>query len=211
VTLSGFRTPATLAGLAVGLTGLVIDYWQIVPAMSAEGGAIGAFITFWSYFTHLTNLMIVLIYLANLTGARWLGWAGHPRTEALMAGYIALVMAFYHFLLAPYFTFEGWLLVATILLHYVAPTLYLVWWLLFARHGGLRFADIPLMLAPGLIYVGVILARGALTGIYPYDILDAAKNGYGGVAIGVAIIAAAVALFSVVVVLADRWMAARQR
>ncbi len=209
--LAGLRIPAALAGLAVGIAGLVIDFWQIVPATSAESGLLDALIGFWSYFTHLTNLMIVLIYLANLTGARWLGWARHPRTEALMAGYIALVMVFYHFLLAPYFSFEGWLLVATILLHYVAPTLYLLWWLLFARHGGLRFADIPLMLAPGLVYVAIILARGALTGIYPYDILDAAKNGYGGVAIGVGIIAAAVALFSALAVLADRWLAAHQR
>lgn len=209
--LPGLRIPATLAGLAVGIAGLVIDFWQFMPGMSAESGTIGALIAFWSYFTHLTNLMIVLIYLANLTGARRLGWARHPRTEALMAGYIALVMVFYHFLLAPYFTFEGWLLVATILLHYVAPTLYLLWWLLFARHGGLRFADIPLMLAPGLIYVALILARGALTGIYPYDILDAAKNGYDGVAIGVGIISAAVAAFSALAVLIDRWLAARQR
>ena len=211
MTLDRLRTPATLLGLIIGLAGLIIDFWQFMPGMTAESGSIGAFIGFWSYFTHLTNLMIVLIYLANLMGARWLGWARHPRTEALMAGYIALVMVFYHFLLAPYFTFEGWLLVATILLHYVAPTLYLIWWLVFARHGGLRFADIPSMLAPGLIYVAVILARGALTGIYPYDILDVAKNGYGGVAIGVAIIAAAVALFSVLAVLVDRWLAARQR
>jgi hypothetical protein len=211
VTLDRLRTLATLLGLVIGLAGLGIDFWQIVPATSAKSGAVVALIGFWSYFTHLTNLMIVLIYLANLTGARWLGWARHKRTEALMAGYIALVMVFYHFLLAPYFTFEGWLLVATILLHYVAPTFYLVWWLLFARHGGLRFADIPLMLAPGLIYVAIILARGALTGIYPYDILDAAKNGYGGVAVGVGIIAAAVAAFSALAVLVDRWLAARQR
>ncbi len=208
--LGRLRIPATLIGLVIGIAGLIIDYWQFMPGMTAESGAVGAFIGFWSYFTHLTNLMIVLIYLANLTGAGWLGWARAPRTEALMAGYIALVMVFYHFLLAPYFTFEGWLLVATILLHYVAPTLYLIWWLLFARHGGLRFTDVPLMLAPGLIYVAVILARGALTGIYPYDILDAGKNGYGGVAIGVGIIAAAVALFSALAVLVDRWIAARQ-
>lgn len=211
MTLDRLRTPATLLGLVIGLAGLGIDFWQIVPATSAKSGAVVALIGFWSYFTHLTNLMIVLIYLAKLTGARWLGWARHKRTEALMAGYIALVMVFYHFLLAPYFTFEGWLLVATILLHYVAPTFYLVWWLLFARHGGLRFADIPLMLAPGLVYVAIILARGALTGIYPYDILDAAKNGYGGVAVGVGIIAAAVAAFSALAVLVDRWLAARQR
>lgn len=211
MSLAALRLPVTLAGLAVGLAGLVIDFVLFMPGMTAQSGPVGAFVDFWSYFTHLTNLMLVLIYVAALSGTRWLGWASHPRTRALMAGYIALVMVFYHFMLAPYFTFEGGLLVATILLHYVAPIIYLVWWLAFAPHGRLRFADIPLMLAPGLVYVGLILARGAMTGIYPYDILDAGKNGYGGVAAGVGIILAAVALFSAGAVLLDRWIAARER
>lgn len=209
--LAPFRLPVTVLGLAAGLLGLAIDFVLFMPGMAATSGVAGAFIDFWSYFTHLTNLVLVLIYAAALSGARWLGWAGHPRTQALMAGYIALVMVFYHFMLAPYFTFEGGLLVATILLHYVAPIIYLVWWLAFARHGSLRFADVPLLLVPGLAYVAIILARGAITGTYPYDILDVSKNGYAGAAIGVGVIAAAVALFSAGAVLVDRRIGARHR
>ena len=42
-----------------------------------------------------------------------------------MAGMIALVMVFFHFMLAPYYTFTGGLLVANYLLHYVAPIIFL--------------------------------------------------------------------------------------
>ena len=121
-----------------------------------------------------------------------------------MAGYILLVMLYYHFMLAPLFHFEGPLLIATVLLHYVAPLFYLAWWAVFVPHGGLRFSAIPAMLVPGLLYVGWALARGAVTGDYPYDILDAAKNGYPTVAMGVLALLAAVTAFCAFVVSADR-------
>lgn len=170
MTLAPFRTLATEAGLVVGLAGLGIDFWQAMSAMTAASSTIDALAGFWSDFTFLANLMVVLIYLDNLTGAGWLGWTRHPRTEALMAGCMALVMVFYQILPAPRFTCEGWLPVATILLHYVAPGLYLVWWLLFARHGGRHLVDTLLLPAPGLGDVAAIVARGPLTGIFPCEI-----------------------------------------
>jgi len=163
-----------------------------------------ALVSFWTYFTHLTNLGLVLVYLASLSGWRGLAWFRKPQTLALMAGYISLVMVYYHFMLAPLYKFEGGLLVATFLLHYVAPLCYLGWWASFADHGMLRFADVPGMLVPGLVYLGWALLRGAVTGEYPYDILDAARNGYPGVAIGVGILLVAVAGFCALIVLADR-------
>lgn len=205
------RVIATLLGILVGLAGLSIDFTIIVPAVMtvSETNPVArslpdALINFWTYFTHLANLGLVLVYLASLTAWRWLFWFDKPHTQALMAGYILLVMLYYHFMLAPYYQFEGPLLIATILLHYVAPIYYLAWWALFAPHGSLRFADIPPMLVPGLIYVAWALGRGAVTGRYPYDILDAGKNGYPQVAIGVGVLMAAVALFCSLMVVADR-------
>lgn len=210
------RIPATLLGLVIGLIGLGIDYWFIMPSTTSVTAAnpvargwLDAFIWFWTYFTHLTNLGLVLVYLASLVGVLPLGWFRRPRTQALMAAYITLVMVFYHFMLAPYYTFAGGLLVATILLHYVAPLFYLGWWTVFAPHGGLRLGDIPLMMVPGFAYLAWVLVRGAVVNEYPYDILDAGRNGYGGVALGVAIIVAAVGVFSVLMVLADRWLGRR--
>ncbi len=54
------------------------------------------------------------------------------------------------------------------------------------------------------------LLRGAGINEYPYDILDASKAGYGGVAIGVAALLVAVAIFAVVFVAIDGWLGRRQ-
>jgi hypothetical protein len=207
---------AALAML-VGIVGLLIDGWMIFPSVMTVSALNpvarslpDALIYFWTYFTHLTNLGLVLVYLAELTGWRWLGWFRRPNTQALMAGFITLVMAFYHFMLAPYYQMEGGLLVATILLHYVAPIAYLAWWAVFARHGSLRFRDIPLMWVPGLIYVAWVLIRGLWAREYPYDILNPDKFGYGGVAIGVGVIFVAVTVFCCVLVFFDRLLGRKQ-
>jgi hypothetical protein len=201
---------AALAML-VGIVGLVIDGWMIFPSLmtvSAQNPVArslpDALINFWTYFTHLTNLGLVLVYLSELTGWRWLGWFRQPVTQALMAGFITLVMVFYHFMLAPYYQMEGALAVATFMLHYVTPIAYLVWWAVFAGHGTLKFRDIPLMWVPGLVYVGWVLVRGLWAREYPYDILNPDKFGYGGVAVGVGVIFLAVTVFCCVLVFFDR-------
>ena len=203
------------AGILVGCIGLALDFWVILPSSMTAGAGnpvarslAGTLVYFWTFFTHLTNLWLVLTYAAVL-GAGWLAWFRRPVAMASAAAFITLVMLYYHFMLAPTLRMEGALLVATVLLHYVAPLLYLGWWALFAPHGTLRLGQIPLMLLPGIGYVAWVLLRGAVVHEYPYDILDAGKFGYGGVAIGVAILLVAVVIFALVLVAADRLLARR--
>ena len=204
------RNIASFIGIAIGLMGLGIDFWIIMgsPPVDIDGNAVersmlGQFVYFWAFFTHLTNLGLVLFYLAELTGWRWLSALREPRWRASMAGMIVLVMVFFHFMLAPYYTFTGGLLVSNYLLHYVAPIIFLLWWFLLIPHGSLRYSDLPWMLVPGLIYVVFVLTRGALVNDYPYAILNVSKAGYGGVAVGVLIILAAVAVFCTLLVFID--------
>lgn len=119
-------------------------------------------------------------------------------------------MLYYHFMLAPTLDMRGALAVATWLLHYVAPVIYLAWWALGLPHGRLGWNRIPLILLPGIAYVAWVLLRGALVHEYPYDILDAGKNGYGGVAIGVLVLLVAVAVFAAILVGADKLIARRR-
>ncbi len=210
------RTLLALAGVSAGVVGLAIDGWEIFPSVmtiSATNEVArsfpDAFIYFWTYFTHLTNLWLLLTYASVLTGWSWLGWFRRPVIMASAAAFITLVMLYYHFMLAPTLKLEGALGVATWLLHYIAPILYLLWWALFAPHGVLRFKQIGLMLLPGIGYVAWVLLRGAIVHEYPYDILDAGKFGYGGVAIGVAVLLVAVSIFSVIIVWGDRLLAQR--
>lgn len=210
------RTLLALVGLSAGVLGLAIDGWEIFPSVMVQSATNpvarslpDAFLYFWTFFTHLTNLWLVLTYVAVLSGWKLLGWFNRPVVMASAAAFITLVMLYYHFMLAPSLDMQGALAVATWLLHYVAPIIYLVWWTLFAPHGVLHFRQIGLMLLPGIGYVAWVLLRGAVVGEYPYDILDAGKFGYGAVAIGVAVLLVAVSVFSVILVLADKQLALR--
>lgn len=205
------------AGIAVGVAGLVIDASLIFPSMSVVSATnpvarsfFDTFFYFWSYFTHLTNLWLVVCYLSYVTEWRWIGWFRRPTMLASAAAFITLVMLFYHFMLAPYLRLEGGLMIASYLLHYVAPAMYLAWWAFGAPHGTLSWGRIPLMLAPGVLYIAWVLLRGAVVHEYPYDILDADKNGYLGVAIGVLVLLVAVAIFAAILVGVDRLMARRK-
>ncbi|MBU1306293.1 MAG: Pr6Pr family membrane protein [Alphaproteobacteria bacterium] len=205
------------AALLVGVIGLVIDGWVIFPSMMSvsPGNPVArslpdVTVYYWTYFTHLTNLGLVLVYMSELTGWSWLGWFRRPQTQTLMAGFITLVMLFYHFMLSPYLQMEGALLLATVLLHYVTPIAYLVWWAAFMPHGSLQWRDLPWMLVPGIVYVAWVLLRGLWAHEYPYDILNPEKLGYGGVAIGVGIIFLAVSMFCVVLIWLDGALARRR-
>lgn len=205
------------AGLAIGVAGLVIDASLIFPSMSVVSATNpvarsfpDTFVYFWTYFTHLTNLWLVVCYLAYITEWRWLSLFRRSTMQASAAAFITLVMLFYHFMLAPYLEMQGALEVATYMLHYVAPVMYLAWWAFGAPHGRLTWGSVPLILLPGVIYVAWVLLRGAVVNEYPYDILDAGKNGYGGVAIGVLILLVAVAIFAALLVGTDKLIARRR-
>jgi hypothetical protein len=215
--VTALRRVFALVAIAVGLVGLGINFqlimsgmWSVTETGAPPRGPAGTFVYFWSFFTHLTNLWLLLCYVSELTGWKWLGWLRHPVGRASMAGSITLVMVFYHFMLAPNYHFEGGLLVSNILMHYLAPLLYLVWWAALSGHGALRLRDVPTMLLPGILYLVYSLVRGAIVSEYPYDIIDVTKVGYGGVAIGAGILIVLVAIFCVVLVGLDRLLG-RQR
>lgn len=205
------------AGLFAGIIGLSIDAWEIFPSVMVVSASNpvarsfpDAFVYFWTYFTHLTNLGLIVVYVAELSGWSWMGWARAASARVIAAGYIALVGLYYHFMLAPTLHMEGGLAIATWLLHYVTPVIYLLWWAVGVPHGTLRFRQVPLLLLPGLAYVGLVLLRGAVLGEYPYDILDAGEFGYLQVGIGTGVLVLAVAVFCVLLVLADKWLGNRR-
>jgi hypothetical protein len=152
----------------------------------------------------------VLVYLSEIVPGPWLGWFRKPSTRAMMAAVIILVMLYYHFMLAPFLDLTGVIVYTNILLHYVTPILYLLWWGLFSAHGSLRFTQIPLLLVPPLIYLAYLLVRGAIVTEYPYAIVDVSKFGYGQVAINALALTVAVAIFAALVVAADKLIARRK-
>ncbi len=175
-----------LAGLVIGLAALILQFSLTIPLrMSRGGGLLDALVFYFTFFTILTNLMLVLVYLSEVLGWRWLAWWRSPVTRGMMAGAIGLVMGFYHFVLAATWAPEGLFLLADVLLHYVTPALYILWWLLLQPKGSLRFGHIGWMLLPPVIWLAWTMLRGAIVNEYPYPILEAHLLGYPQVALNI--------------------------
>jgi hypothetical protein len=204
-------------GVAVGLAGLLLDFWVIVGGLttvSPENPVAMSLpyvvIYYVTFLTHLANLGVVLVYCSSLSEWRGLGWFRRERTRAMLAGLIALVGLFYHFLLAPTLRLAGPIVYANFLLHYVAPVLYLVWWGAFCRHGGVRFRHIPPMLLAPLIYFLWTMLRGAVVHDYPYGIIDVDKLGYPIVMLNAAVVFIELTVLLLAVVGADILLARRK-
>lgn len=196
---------ATIAGLLLGAAALVLQFALTIPARLGAGDMIfGAVIYYFTFFTILTNLALVLIYASELWPQTGLSWFRRPVTRGMLAAAIVLVALFYHFVLAATWQPVGLWAVADGLLHYVTPVFYLLWWVLFMRHGVLKWSDVPSMLVPPIIYLIYAMIRGALVGEYPYPVLEANRLGYGAVAINVFMVLIGLTVLCLIVVAADR-------
>lgn len=201
----------TYLGFLVGAFGLLLQFTISIPAYLAAGRWLpDALVTFFSFYTILTNIALVLVYLSQLTTMGWLRIFRNRVTRAMMVAVMALVSGFYHLLLADLWDPQGLFRVADVTLHYVTPALYLVWWLLTQRHGGLGYNDIPAMLLPTIVYFLWVLVRGAVVVEYPYPILAANELGYGTVVVNALFVTAFLAVALMVVVAVDRLLARRE-
>ena len=214
------RLPFALVAIVIGLIGLALDFYVIAGVMGPpeNRSLLNFLVYYWSFLTNLSNTALILIYVADLSGARGTGWFRDPVTKGGMAGIMMLVMFFYHFMLAPYLPdLPQAIEISNILLHYVTPVLYLIWWAAFSSHGTLRYRHLPPMLLPGLAYVAYIELRGPLAGEYPYTILDPRAvdpaDLLGGpltVAVSVVVLVVLVSIFDLLLVFIDGVIARRR-
>jgi len=206
------RRALTWLGLLLGAAGLCLQFAISMPALLAAGRDLpGALGHFFSYYTILNNIAVVLVYLSALLSAGWLALFRMPLMRAIVAANIALVGLYVFFVLRFLQTLEGAFLVADTMLHYIAPLLYVVWWAVTQVHGRLRWVDLPLMLAPTLVYFIYAMARGAWVQEYPYPILNAVELGYGQVAINAVYMTLFLAVLSLLVIAADKFLARTSR
>ncbi|HTM79411.1 MAG TPA: Pr6Pr family membrane protein, partial [Devosia sp.] len=202
------RRRLTWLGLGVGIVALGLQFGLSMQAYAALGKDIpGALGTFLAFYTILTNIVVVLIYLSAVAPWNWLEIFRHPVTRGMMAANIALVALYVYFVLRFLATLEGLPLYADTMLHYLAPVLYLLWWLIAQPHGVLRWINLPVMLVPTLVYFFYILARGAWVNEYPYPILAVNKIGYGAVFQNALYMTAGLAVLTAIVIALDLLLA----
>ena len=179
----------TSVGLGIGLIALALQLRLTIPARLDGGDSLlGAVVFFLSFFTILTNIGLVLVYTAALAPRALPMWFGLPSSRAMLAALILLVMAVYHFVLAENWAPVGWFHVADVMLHYLTPIFYLIWWVLAPRKDIIGFGAIPRMIVVPIVYVVYIFIRGAIVDEYPYPFLDLNQFGPMTVAMNILVI-----------------------
>lgn len=191
-------------GLIVGAVALIAQFivsmQNYLDAGRDVAGALGAFFI---YYTILSNIALVLVYLSELTEWRWLELFRKLDVTGMMVANILLMVTFFHFYLRDPLPQNGVSWGANLALHYVAPLIYIVWWLVAVPHGPLVVKRVPIMLAPTFIYFLIAMARGAWTHEYPYPILNVVKLGYGRVLLNAVAMTLALGCLMLVVIAID--------
>ncbi|PLP61211.1 hypothetical protein CYK37_02720 [Mesorhizobium loti] len=202
-----------IAGLAVGLAGLILQFAITIPASMAAGRSLlGSIVFYFSFFTILTNIAAVLVHVALLssTSHAWVSAFASPRLRGGVAVAISVVAIVYLVVLAPLWRPQGMFLLCDILLHYAAPVLFVLWWLTAGAKGTSRWSDIAAWLVYPVFYIAYTLARAPFAGEVPYPFLDAGKNGYVGVAASTFGVAALFVVLGVCFVAADKVIGRRR-
>jgi hypothetical protein len=197
--------PARLAAALIAVLAWTGLGTQFVASLALTGGSVGWAV--WSmlfYFTILTNLLVAV-------GFSWMALRG-PLPPFWLGGVvlsIVLVGVIYNTLLSGLLELSGGALLADFLNHTLAPILVPLWWLAFARKGGLRWRDPWLWAIYPLAYFVYGLARAPAAGVYPYFFMDVGKLGWLQVGVNAVGIAVGFMVAGYVVVGVDRMMRGR--
>ena len=195
-----------IAGLVIGLAGLVLQFCITIPAsMEAGRSLLGSIVFLFSFFTILTNIGAVLVHTSLLSpsGYAWLPAFAGSRIRANVAVAIALVFIVYATVLARLWQPQGLFLLCDVLLHYVTPVLFVLWWLISGADGTTRWRDISWWMVYPLAYLAYVLVRAPIAGEVPYPFLDVAKNGAASVAVSALAITGLFLVLCVIAVFVD--------
>jgi len=161
--------------------GVLLQCALSLQLATQHGNSIGSGLElFFSYFTVLTNLLIcVSLTLALTAPSSALGkWCSRPSTVTGIATSIAFVGLSYHFLLRHTWNPQGARLIADVLLHYVVPALYVLYWWFNASKAVISWTNPLTWSVYPTLYLVYALIRGSIIGRYPYPFIDAAALGY---------------------------------
>ncbi|HEX4053077.1 MAG TPA: Pr6Pr family membrane protein [Tepidisphaeraceae bacterium] len=204
------RTVAGVLG-AIAWAGLAIQFYLTLRAGLSQHQITLSILNYFSYFTILTNLFIASILTIS-------AWPPAPDRETELVGlrigasavvYILVVGVIYVLALRRLWNPTGLQWAADMILHYVTPIGYPIFWIAMMQKSFLRWRKIVLWLAYPLAFALITEVRGAWSGWYPYPFLDAASLGYARVIASVAMLTAVFMVLALVVVCVDRVLARR--
>jgi hypothetical protein len=145
-----------------------------------SGNSVGSgIVSLLGYFTILTNLLVCIsLTLPLISTAPAASVFSRADMRAGVATSIAFVGLAYHLLLRNSWHPQGLQVLANVMLHYVMPALYLIFWWVYSPRTALRWVHPVIWGVYPTVYLVYVLIRGKIIGSYPYAFIDAAAIGY---------------------------------
>ncbi len=172
---------ATFAAICVGLIWQLVLIFQGVNVLVQPNGGLPSIATrtlrFFSYFTVQSNILVaataaILVLRPFSDGRLW----RVIRLQALFG--ITVTGVVYSTLLRGVVDLHGAAAVTNALVHYVAPVMAVIGWLLFGPRPRIDENTLAASLLWPALYVVYTLAHGAASDWYPYPFVDVATHGY---------------------------------
>ncbi|TFC91792.1 MULTISPECIES: Pr6Pr family membrane protein [Cryobacterium] len=182
-----------LAIVLLGTTAIVSTFFD-----TATRATINPF-NFFGFFTMQSNIIVVIV----LAVSAYVSFSGRPQSPRLVLArgcattYIVITGVVYNVLLAG---LEGGVSLAwaNSVLHIVLPLYAALDWLIFSDRSPLPWNELWIALIYPIVWIMVVLVRGATDGWVPYPFLNPAQ-GYGVVALYALAIAVATVVFAAII------------
>ncbi|MCW3084758.1 MAG: hypothetical protein JWP12_2124 [Bacteroidetes bacterium] len=157
---------------------------------------------YFTFFTIISNLFVALCstyLLLSPTSRRGLYFSRQSVITAITI-YILVVGIVYNTVLRNLVELEGLQRIVDELLHAVIPTLFVLYWFMFAAKNELQWKNILMWLIYPLVYFIVIIVRGPFAGYYPYPFVNVTTLGYPTVLMNSALLTLAFGVISLLFV-----------
>jgi hypothetical protein len=189
---------------AAAWIGLIVQFAELQRANSV---VMSLWVMF-AFFTITTNVLVAVVFSSIAINY------GVLRTDWIIAGTmlsILLVGVVNALLLWGQLELSGGSALVDKLLHVVTPVCALLFWIFFARKGGLTWRHPPLWAIYPLVYLVYGVARGVTTGKYAYPFLNVLTLGWSRTALNALSIAIAFMVCGYAIVWIDNRIGSRAR
>lgn len=133
---------------------------------------------FFSFFTILTNILVALWFTKLALRKETAGEYWSQSSLTATTAYITVVGLVYQIALRHIWNPTGLQRIVDELLHTIIPLAVIFFWLAFADKVSVSWKKIPKYLIYPLGYLGFIIARGGISGFYPYPFIEVDTIGW---------------------------------
>ena len=198
------RATGAAAALALGLALIAMIEISADKGMSLVQGLV----EFFSYFTILANMLAAALLFTSFMKPNSKMLLARSTAISATTVYLVSLGLFYSLALRNFWNPQGPLQVLSdALLHEVVPILCLAVWLTFTPKGMLKWLDAVIWLIFPFVYWVYVFLRGAISGAYPYPLVDVASRGSVRALTNAAIHLTSILLLGLCAVAVDRWLA----